>query len=175
MENKKMYLYIIGALGALVVVMLFWKVFAVQGVEKKMRAQQADVVEKSQKIISEQTSHFLRMTTVPLVWAVRKEMLQDNYGQINEYATSFVRERNIQQILLVKADGVIAVATDKKVEGSPASSLYPAQTFEKNDIDIVEDKDGNLQVAAPVMGLNARIGTLVLIYKPEKVGFDLKP
>lgn len=175
MENKKLNLYIMGVLGALVVVMFFWKVFAVQGVEKTMRAQQAALVEKSQQVLSGQTRHFLRMTTVPLIWAVRKEMLQDNYGQINEYLTSFVRERNVQQILLVKADGVIAVATDKKIEGSPASSFYPAPTFENNDIDIVEDKDGHLQVVAPVMGLNARLGTLILIYKPEKAGLETRP
>ena len=154
--------------------MFFWRLFAVQSLEKKARAQHDAVVERTQLALAEQTRHFLRMTTVPLIWAVRKEMLQDNYGQINEYMASFVKERNVQQIVLVKADGVIVVATDKKIEGSQGASVFPAQIFEKNDIDIIEDKDGNLQVVAPVMGLNARLGTLILIYKPEKIGFDAK-
>jgi hypothetical protein len=172
MEKSKLSLYAMGVLGVLVIVMFFWKVIAVQNVEKKMDTERKNITEKSQQLLTDNTRDFLRLTTVPLVWAVRKEMILENYGQINEYATSFVKERNMQQLVLVKADGTIVVATDKKIEGAPAKDVFPPQVLEPNDISITEDKNGNLQVAAPIMGLNARLGVLILIYKPDKISFD---
>ena len=172
MEKNKLSLYIMGFLGVMVVVMFFWKVIAVQSVEKKMAEERKNITEKSQQFLVENTRGFLRLTTVPLVWAVRKEMIQENYGQINEYATSFVKERNMGQIVLVKADGTIAVATDKKIEGAQAKDVFPPQVLEPNDIGITEDKNGNLQVAAPIMGLNAKLGVLILTNKPDKFNFD---
>jgi len=174
MDNKRQNLYIMGALAVLVVIVFIWRVFSVQGLEKKMIQQRVSITEKSQQLLAENTRGMLRLTTVPLVWAVRKEMISENYGQINEYLSSFVRERNIQQIVLVKADGTIVVATDKKLEGSRATSVFPQHLFEQNDVTITDDKSGDLQVAAPIMGLNARLGTLILIYRPEKISFEPK-
>ncbi|MCK9195772.1 MAG: hypothetical protein M0P16_02190 [Syntrophales bacterium] len=171
MEKSKWSLYVMGVLGVLVIAMFFWKVIAVQNVEKKMAEERKSITEKSQQLLTDNTRGFLRLTTVPLVWAVRKEMIQGNYDQINEYAKSYVKERNMQQIVLVKADGTIAVATDKKIEGAQAKDVFPPQLLEQNDVSITEVNNGNLQVAAPIMGLNAKLGTLILIYKPERIIF----
>jgi hypothetical protein len=174
MENKKISLYIIGILAVLIIAMFFWRFFSVRGLEKEMIEQQTSFTQKTQQLMAENTSQFLRLTMVSLVWVVRKEMLQENYGQINEYLTNYVKERNIQQIVLVKADGVIAVATDKRIEGAEAASVFPPQIFEQEGINITEDENANLRVVAPIMGLNARLGSLVLIYKPEIISLGTK-
>lgn len=174
MENKKISLYIIGILAAVVIVVFVWRMISVQGLEKRMAEQRVALTENAQQLLSENSQHFLRLTTIPLVWAVRKEMIGENYGQINEYFTSFVKERNMQGISLIKTDGTIAVATDKKFEGASAQSVFPQQMLEQNDVTITEDKEGNFQVAAPIMDLNSRLGTLILIYKAEKVNLETK-
>ena len=172
MENKKLSLYIIGILAVLIIAMFFWRFFSVRGLEKEMIEQQTSFTQKTQQLMAENTSQFLRLTMVSLVWVVRKEMLQENYGQINEYLTNYVKEGNIQQIVLVKADGVIAESTDKRIEGAEAASVFPPKIFEQDDINITEDENANLRVVAPIMGLNARLGSLVLIYKPEIIALE---
>ena len=100
---------------------------------------------------------------------VRKEMLKDNYEQIDEYITRFVKEPSIKQILVVKSDGTIAVATDKKIEGTLFSSLFPQELMEQNEISLFDDKEGNIRIAAPIMGLDTKLGLLVMIYKDDKL------
>ena len=96
----------------------------------------------------------------------------DNYNQINEYLNRFVKEPNIRQILVVKSDGTISVATDKKVEGAPFSSLFPQALIEQNEISISDDGKGNIRVVAPIMGLNAKLGLLIMIYEAGKINIE---
>lgn len=170
--SGKKYLYVIGVLVVLVFIMYLWKTIAVKNVQKRMEAQQIQLIEKSQQVITEKTRYFLRLTTTPFVWAIRKEMFRENYEQINEYLNQFVKEPHIKQILVVKSDGTIAVATDKKLEGVAFSSLYPNELMEKNEIFITNDKNGNILVISPIMGLNKKLGMFLMVYEPEKINID---
>lgn len=173
-ESGKKYLYVIGVLVVLVFIMYLWKTIAVKNVQKQMEAQQIQLIEKSQQVITEKTRYFLRLTTTPFVWAIRKEMLRENYEQINEYLNQFVKEPHIKQILVVKSDGTVAVATDKKLEGVAFSSLYPNELMEKNEIVITDDKkNGNILVVSPIMGLNKKLGMFLMVYEPEKITIDV--
>ena len=164
-ESGKKYLYIIGILVVLLFITYLWKTIAVKNVQKQMEAQQIQLIEKSQRVITEKTRYFLRLTTTTFVWALRKEMLRENYEQINEYLNQFVKEPHIKQILVVKSDGTVAVATDKKLEGVTFSSLYPNELMEKNEIVITDDKNGNMLVIAPIMGLTKKLGTVFMVYE----------
>lgn len=92
MESRKKCLYIIGVLLVLLFITYLWKTIAVKNVQKQMETRQIQLIEKSQQVITEKTRYFLRLTTTPFVWAIRKEMLRENYEQINEYLNQFVKE-----------------------------------------------------------------------------------
>ena len=171
-ESGKKYFYVVGLLVVFVLIMYSWKTIAVKNIQKRMEAQQVQLIEKSQQVITEKTRYFLRLTTTPFVWAIRKEMLRENYDQINEYLNQFVKEPHIKQILVIKADGTIAIATDKKLEGVAFSSLYPNELMEKNEIVITDDKNGNILVVSPIMGLNKKLGMFLMAYEPEKIKID---
>lgn len=164
MEEKKSnyYLYAIGVLILLLVVVYIWKTAVVRNTEKRL-------TEHYQKVITSRTEGLLRMTAIPFSWAVRKEMIRENYDQINEYLIRFVKEPMVKQILVVKSDGIVAVSTDKKLEGMSFSSLYPTQTLNQDEISATSAEDGNIVVVAPIMGLNARLGFIYMIYMPEKI------
>lgn len=134
-------------------IMYIWKINAVKNVQERMEAKQIQIIERSQQVMTEKTSYFLRLTTTTFVWAIRKEMLRENYEQINEYLNQFVKEPHIKQILVVKSDRTVAVATDKKLEGVAISSLYPTELIEKNEIEITDDQNGNILIFFPIMGL----------------------
>ena len=156
--SKQAYLYSMGILVVLIAALFLWKVFAVRSVEKK-----------SQHLITSRTEELLRLTAIPFAWTMRKEMQKEDYDQINEYLNSFVKEPHIKMVLVVKTDGTIAAATNKKLEGKQFSSFYPVELLTPDDIGIFRDKDATILLLCPVMGLNARLGTTVIIYEPEKI------
>lgn len=172
-QSKKGYLYVIGVLIILLVGMYFWRTFAVRGIEKKMEVQKVQIIEKSRQVITDKTKYFLRLTATPFIWAIRKEILRENYEQINEYLIQFVKEPHIKQVLIARSDGTIAVATDKKLEGAALSSLYPQEFIGTDEIALSDDKSGNIIVAAPVMGFNKKLGIFLMVYEPEKINFDV--
>ncbi len=156
--SKKTYLYSIGILVVLIAAMFFWKIFAVRSVEKK-----------SEHLITSRTEELLRLTAIPFAWTMRKEMQKEDYDQINAYLNSFIQEPHIKMVLVVKTDGTIAAATNKKLEGRQFSSFYPGELLSSDDIRISRDKDATILLVCPVMGLNARLGTTVIVYEPEKI------
>ncbi|MDI6789619.1 MAG: hypothetical protein QME44_02895 [Thermodesulfobacteriota bacterium] len=175
LEDRKRFIYAIGVFVLLLIGMFVWKNIAVKNVEKKMEAQHAQLIEKSQQVITSKTYELLRLTTIPLVWVIRGEMIRENYGQIDEYLNQFVKEPNIKLILVVKPDGTIAVATDKKLEGAPISSLFSQDIVEQNEIRISEDEKGTMRIVVPIMGLNAKLGVLIMLYDSEKINIEAAP
>lgn len=159
--SNKVYLYIIGILVVIIVGVYLWKVIAVRSVENR-----------SQQMIVGKTGELLRLTAIPLAWTIRNEMLKEDYDQINNYLNSFIKEPHIKLVVVVKADGTVVVATDKKLEGTQFSSLYPVELLSPDDIRVSKDKDANILLVCPIMGLNARLGTALIIYEPEKINFN---
>jgi hypothetical protein len=126
----------------------------------------AQLTEKAGRIITDQNRMFLRLAVVPLVWAVRSEMIRENYDQINQYLKQFVKEQNMKEIVVAKPDGAIVVATNKKFEGKPVTDIFPASVLQENKLMVSSLENGDIMVASPVMGLSAKAGVLILLYTP---------
>jgi hypothetical protein len=139
--------------------MYVWKNLAVKGVRTQL-------TENANRIIAEQNRSYLRLAVVPLVWAVRSEMIRDNYDQINQYLTQFVKEQNMKEIVVAKPDGTIAVTTNKKFEGKPVSDIFPPSVLQETNLTVSTLENGDIMVVSPVMGLSAKMGVLILIYTP---------
>ncbi len=86
-------------------------------------------------------------------------------GRNQEYR--FIKEPHIKMVLVVKTDGTIAAASNKKLEGTKFSSLYPVELLSPDDIRISRGKDATILLVCPVMGLHASLGTTVVIYELE--------
>ena len=145
--------------------MYVWKNMAVKRAE-------ADLTEQATRIITGQNSDFLRLVTVPLVWAVRSEMIRSNYDQINQYLKQFVKEKNMKEIVIAKPDGTIVVATNKKFEGKPVTDIFPASVLQEDKTTVSSMANGEIMVASPVMGLSSKVGVLILLYTPAS--YNLK-
>lgn len=145
--------------------MYVWKNMAVKRAE-------ADLTEQATRIITGQNSDFLRLVTVPLVWAVRSEMIRSNYDQINQYLKQFVKEKNMKEIVIAKPDGTIVVATNKKFEGKPVTDIFPASVLQEDKTTVSSMANGEIMVASPVMGLSTKVGVLILLYTPAS--YNLK-
>lgn len=123
------------------------------------RAALVDSVRQRAQIASDDAE---RRFAQALAWAVRGEMIRNNLDQVDQFFAEIVRMPGYKLALLALPDGKLGVATDRRHLGADAASLAPAGLVEASDITIRVDAEGMRWVAIPVMGLNARLGTVLL-------------
>jgi len=167
-SNRKIrYLVIVLVLG--IAVTYVWKEIAVRAALRQAREQRTELIEASRRSLTQQTDDMLKLAAIPLGWAVRSEALRDNYSQVDDYLSLFVKQPFVNGILLVGSDGVVRIATDKKLEGQDAGGLLPADLLQSSATVVVDAAPGDIQVIVPVMGYDARLGTLVLNYSRDAI------
>ncbi len=137
--------------------MYMWKDVAVNSAK-------AQLTKSANRIITEQNRSYLRLVAVPLVWAVRSEMIRGNYDQINQYLSQFVKEQNMKEIIVAKPDGIIVLATNKKLEGTSVTGVFPASVLQEDKTTVNSLEGGNIMVVSPIMGISAKQGILILLY-----------
>lgn len=101
-----------------------------------------------------------KMVSEAFAWAVRSEMIRRNVDQVDQYFLTFIRQPQVLKISYMDSDsGRTLVSTDKKDEGAVAGPSLMA-----SDSTFIHTGDSVMRVETPVMGLNKRLGTLVIDY-----------
>jgi hypothetical protein len=142
-----------------------WKNMAVSKVRN-------DMAQQAVKVINDRDRSSLRLVSLPFVWAVRSEMLRGNHEQVGQYLTQFVKEPGMKEILVVGPDGTALVATNKKREGASVTDSFPQEMLQVDTAVISDGEQGTIVVTAPIMGLNARLGTLILVWAPPQYSLE---
>lgn len=104
------------------------------------------------------TNQYAGETARVFSWAIRSEMLRENNEQINQFFLRLVKEPGFRKIQLVDINGNVIVSTDKKDEGSTVSDTTILNAEDSRQI----TRDNILRTVTPVMGLNSKIGVLVI-------------
>jgi hypothetical protein len=107
----------------------------------------------------ELTSKYMGETSKIFSWAIRGELLRDNREQVNQFFMSLIKEPGFKRIQLVDAgNSKIIISTNKKDEGTLVSdTLITNANAQRQEIN-----DGIIKSITPIMGLNSRIGILVI-------------
>lgn len=147
-----------------VVAVYFWK-------DIQAKNQKAAIVKKASEQIMENNQEMLKLVTKPFVWSIRSEMIRGNMDLVNDYTKEMVREKNFQFINIIAPDGLIINSTDKKLEGQMAGTMFEESLLTTDSVMVV-NKDGMLTIAAPVMGYDKKLGTLIMNYTPVKFVLD---
>lgn len=155
--------------GALILMLLIagmygWKNLAVRKAEKETLEQTTKLTETAGQLFLEKNRALMRMTAIPLSWVVRAEMLKGNYENIDQYFNQIIKEDHFKVILLADTDGKILVATNKRMEGASLSQFYPSSLLEQYETTVTQLNSEELIAAAPVIGLTAKQGVLILLY-----------
>jgi hypothetical protein len=132
----------------------------------------AALAQNAGQFVDEQNRSCLRLAAVPLVWAVRSEMMRGNYDQVNQYLTRFVKEPGMKELLVAGADGRVVAATDKRREGASVSTAFPSAPG-VDTITVTPGENGEIMVSAPIMGLNDKLGVLVMVSSPPRYRPDI--
>ena len=154
---------IAGLLALMLVALVGWNRFTVFRLDQTAQAERVQMTTARQKALNIQGREILRLAGVPLGWAVRAEVLKGNLQQVDDYFRRFVREPGVESMLYIDKAGLVAVATDRKLEGQPGSGLVSAALLDATELTF-EEKPPGLRLAIPVMGFDEKVGVLVLDY-----------
>ena len=159
-KNPVLVTVFIGIFAVLVV--YFWK--DIEG-----NRQQKEIIKTATLQLEEKNQEMLKLLSRPLVWGIRSEMLRGNMEQVNMFTTEMVRQPNFQYILLIEPDGNTLISTDKRMEGQQFEERYRQDVLRVESTVVFPEDDDLLILAAPVMGFDRRLATLVVAYRAENI------
>jgi hypothetical protein len=155
--------------GVVVLGVIVWlylsKSMALKRVEEGAAAQRTALLKQVDARQTDMVKQSLILFSMPLAWAIRREMMADNLDQVDQYVTELVKQKGIELVAVAKADGVIAVASDRKQLGTALGTLYDKRYLSAEQVSVEETAPGQWLMVVPVMGMNARLGTVVVEYR----------
>lgn len=153
----------------LVALMYLWKTISVDSVTEKMREERKLLSARVDQIVLNKNIDLVRLSALPLSWAVRNELLNKNYENIDRYFQRLIRESRFTSVALTNTDGTIIVATDKKLEGAIASRIYPTTVLGHYETTVKVLKNGDILAVAPVLDASGKLGDLIIVYSSKSI------
>ena len=166
--QTKFFLYVVGALVLLLLVMYVWKNIAVRQESKRfekeraeLAAERADLEQSMRQATTERIEEILRLMGMPLGWAVRTEAIAEDYDQIEEYAARLVKEPRVQRVVVVSPEGNIRISTDRKLQGEPAADSF-GELARATEITLQTTASGDYNLMVPILGYTGRLGSVIV-------------
>ncbi|MBW8331408.1 MAG: hypothetical protein K0M40_05255 [Prolixibacteraceae bacterium] len=142
-----------------IIVLLLWAVIKIQIVEKRSVKEKEQLVNLYELRMDSLHLSNMELTSKVFSWAIRSEMTRQNMEQVNQFFSGFVKEPNVKKVLLIDpVSAKVLLSSDKKDEGMFFENtlvLKAEKTYHFSD-DTVDT------IISPVMGLDTRIGVLVI-------------
>lgn len=138
-----------------------------QQLSSQFAAEKAALLARANAAIAENSQAAHLLFGKSLSWAVRGELMRGNLGEIDQFLGELVRNDRVQQALVVDRDGRIVLASDRKLQGASFTEHFPAGLLGAPDVAISDGEEGTKQLVMPVQGLNARLGSVLVVYRPE--------
>jgi hypothetical protein len=157
----------------LMVVVIAWKFIAVSKVESDMNKK----LENERVIITQQAREYADLQYIReeerfgqvLSWAVRGELIRNNIDQIDQYLSEIVKMKDTERVVLINDEGQLLVSTDKRLEETKGTEIFPKEILNLQKITVKSDVDNKKLLVIPIMGLNKKIATVVVSYKLSKL------
>lgn len=140
---------------------------AVKQARESAVAERAELLKQAEAQHAATVKRSLNLFGVPLAWAMRREMMAGNLDQVDQYVSDLVKLDGVREVTVAQADGTIGVASDRRHVGASFGSLYAERYLRADDIVVDEITPGQWLLVTPVMGLSARLGTVVVDYRPS--------
>lgn len=171
--NKWLYL-VIGILLVTTLYFFFSKNMAASRHAEELVGTKEHFEEQAQQLITKNAKEQLSLMQKTFVWAVRSALIRDNLDEVNQYFNELIKEEDVKEIVLAGRQGEILVSTNKKHEGKPFTDFYPEVMLQISDV-YFEADSSFYKVAAPVLSLNTKLGTLFVLYHVEGIHLENKP
>jgi len=146
---------------AVLVILSLWAFIKISLLENKFKKETLKLKSDYENKIDSLTTKQLMVSSKVFSWAIRSELTRENKEQVNQFFLNFIKEPGVRKVEFVNAlDGRVALSTNKKDEGL----VFPNQVALATTEIINYRNDSVLSIVSPVMGLNNKIGVLVIEY-----------
>lgn len=96
-----------------------------------------------------------------LTWGIRGEMERGNKEVIELFLNKLVQESGVDLVIIQNAQDSIYLSTNKKYENRKIPYIQGVVAQQK----VLKSDMEEIVVAAPIMGMESRLGTCLLVYK----------
>jgi uncharacterized protein YeeX (DUF496 family) len=146
---------------AVLVILSLWAFIKISLLENKFKKETLKLKSDYENKIDSLTTKQLMLSSKVFSWAIRSELTRENKEQVNQFFLNFIKEPGVSKVEFVNAlDGRVVLSTNKKDEGS----VFPNQVALVTTETINYRNDSVLSIVSPVMGLNNKLGVLVIEY-----------
>jgi L-lactate utilization protein LutC len=160
-RTHKMITFLLAAL----VILALWAFIKISLMENKFKKDTLKLKSAYENKIDSLTTRQLTLSSKVFSWAIRSELTRENKEQVNQFFMNFIKEPGVSKVEFVSAlDGKVTLSTNKKDEGS----VFPNQVAVMTTETINYRNDSVLSIVSPVMGLNNKLGVLVIEYNLNK-------
>ena len=137
----------------------FWGWFSLRSQKAQFLKEKTTMIDSYEARIDTVQLEGMELTSKVLSWAVRSEVSRQNNEQVNQFFLQFIQEANVSKAQYVDAEtGVILLSTDKKDEGTSLLNTLLLTSGKQ----AVEQDSLRWRIATPVMGLNQKLGVLIV-------------
>ena len=145
----------------IIVVISLWAFIKISIIENKYKKDTLKLKSDYENKLDSLTTIQMMMTSKVFSWAVRSELTRENKEQVNQFFLSFIKEPGVSKVEFVNSlNGLVTMSTNKKDEGTTFTDQVALMTTEPINF----RNDSVLSVVTPVMGLNNKLGVLVIEY-----------
>jgi len=167
------WMLIISVLVAGMLFTYFRSRMSLQKMNEVMRTHQENLEESVNEFLLSNTEDLLMLSTKGLNWAIRGELIRGNEEQIQQYLSQLVKEKGVEHVEFINSEGIIEMSSNKKKEGQKFNlSGYEENPLVKDKAFYSFNEDGTVNLFAPIMGLEKRLGTLMILYTPDQFVFE---
>ena len=123
----------------------------------------SELLTQSRAVLTAQGEELLRLSALPLAWSIRPHLMQGNFAEVDGYLQQLVKQPPVVRIPVSDQQGTVRASPDRKFDGAALAQAFPWADAAAPD-PTVRSQDGELRVVVPVLGLESRLGTLVLTW-----------
>jgi hypothetical protein len=136
-----------------------WAMLTMRSMRSTFELDRAEMADSFRARIDTIQQEGMALTSKVLSWAIRSEVTRDNQEQVNQFFLQFIQDSRVNKVQYVDAEtGAVLISTDKKDEGT--TILNPM--ILKAEKQVVEQDSLQWRIATPVMGLNQKLGILIV-------------
>ncbi len=138
------------------IAVFIWGQFEINHLEKEKEALKA--AHKSEMDSLRQADYML--ISKVFSWAVRSDMMRNNYDQANQYISYILREPHIVKAFAIDATtNTIFLSSDKNEVGLPVADITLLRPAENTAV----KNDSTTRFVSPISGLNNKAGISVIV------------
>lgn len=162
--SGRLHLAVIAVVTLGAIVLAVWLAVTVRRASSSLESQRASLVKSGADAMSRQSAALLKLSALPLAWAMRAALLKDDFQTVDVYLQNMIREPHVTGAVLIGPDGRVRLAGNRKLEKVSVADAFPGISITAERPAVIAT-GADARVVVPVMGLDRRLGTLILSYE----------